>query len=114
MSVQQRLQVDFYKVPRSSVDVEALAQEHFYYLKTCAEDAEYLSLNAARRDQRIAEFNTHPGAKPSLLDAETYVPFGERAEVHLDPAKAKIEELTPPTLFEESVGVALPDLFSVC
>lgn len=90
----------FYKVPRESVDVEALAQEHFYYLRICAEDAEYLSTDPTLRDKLIAEFNAHPDVKPKL-SADAFVANGERPEVHLVPANAKIEELTPPKSFKE-------------
>ena len=103
--------LDQYKVPRESVDVESLAQELSRYLKITAEDTEFLSHDATRRDSlvRVAELYQHPDVKSSVAPNQLqFVPLGGDpdahlvpANAHLVPANAEIERLTPPNTLEE-------------
>ena len=92
--------LDQYKIPRESVDIEALAQGLAYYFKITGEDTQFLSNHAARRDELFAEFYKYPGVKPSVAASE-FVPLGGDPDTHLVPANAMIERLTPPKTMEE-------------
>ena len=92
--------LDIYKVPRASVDVEAIAQELARYLQITAEDTQVLSQDPARRDKLIAELYQQPGIKPNSY-ASQFVPSGGDPDAHLVPANAEIAKLTPPKSFEE-------------
>ncbi|KAI1791675.1 hypothetical protein LXA43DRAFT_1181577 [Ganoderma leucocontextum] len=94
--------LDVYKVPRQSVNVEALAQELARYLQMTAEDTEVLSQDPTRRDNLIWELYKQPGVKPNCY-ASQFVPPGGDPDAHLVPANAEIEKLTPPKSFEERV-----------
>ncbi|EJF66301.1 hypothetical protein DICSQDRAFT_152266 [Dichomitus squalens LYAD-421 SS1] len=94
--------LDVYKIPRNLVDVEALAQQASRYLKIAAEDAEFLSYHATRRDEIVAELYRQPGIKPNT-SPDQFVPQGADPDVHLIPADAVIEELTPPKTLEDRV-----------
>ncbi|TBU52312.1 hypothetical protein BD310DRAFT_940554 [Dichomitus squalens] len=94
--------LDVYKIPRNLVDVEALAQQASRYLKIAAEDAEFLSYHATRRDEIVAELYRQPGIKPDT-SPDQFVPQGGDPDVHLIPANAVIEQLTPPKSLEERV-----------
>ena len=88
------------------MDVERLAQELARYLKISTEDAEYLSCHVTRRDEIIAELYRHPDVKPSIA-ADNFVPPDGDPDVHLVPANAEIERLTPPKTLEEYVPFLL-------
>ena len=92
--------LDQYKLPRASVDVESLAQELSRYLKITAEDTEFLSHDATRRDELVAELYQHPDVKPSIASNQ-FVPLGGDPDAHLVPANAEIARLTPPKTLEE-------------
>ena len=92
--------LDIYKLPRASVDVEAMAQELARYLQMTAEDAEVLSQDPTRRDELVAELYKQPGVKPNSY-ASQFVPLGGDPDAHLVPANAEIAKLTPPKSFEE-------------
>ena len=92
--------VDMYKVPRELVDVEAIAQELTRYLKITAEDTQYLSYHATERDRLIAELYKHPDLKPNVF-ADQFVQLGQDPDIHLIPANAEIDRLTPPKTLEE-------------
>ncbi|KAM5539584.1 hypothetical protein V8D89_006693 [Ganoderma adspersum] len=94
--------LDIYKLPRASVDVEAMAQELARYLQMTAEDAEVLSQDPTRRDELIAELYKQPGVKPNSY-ASQFVPLGGDPDAHLVPANAEIAKLTPPKSFEDRV-----------
>ncbi len=92
--------LDIYKVPRASVDVEAMAQELARYLQMTAEDTEVLSQDPTRRDQLIAELYKQPGVKPNSYASQFVPPSGD-PDAHLVPANAGIAKLTPPKSLEE-------------
>ncbi|TBU46769.1 hypothetical protein BD309DRAFT_887877 [Dichomitus squalens] len=94
--------LDVYKIPRESVDVEALAQQACRYLKIAAEDAEFLSYHATRRDEIVAELYRQPGIKHDTSPGQ-FVPLGGDPDVHLIPANVVIEQLTPPKSLEDRV-----------
>ncbi|TBU35440.1 hypothetical protein BD311DRAFT_679651 [Dichomitus squalens] len=94
--------LDVYKIPRSLVDVEALAQQASRYLKIAAEDTEFLSHHATRRDELIAELYRRPGVKPNA-NPDLFVPLGGDPDVYFIPANAAIERITPPKTLEERV-----------
>ncbi|KAI1791671.1 hypothetical protein LXA43DRAFT_389864 [Ganoderma leucocontextum] len=95
--------LDRYKVPRRSVNVEALAQQLARYLKVTAEDTQYLSKHATRRDELFAELYKHPDVKSSVAPQE-FVQLGSDPDAHLIPANAEIERLTPPKTIEDRVA----------
>ncbi|KAM5538022.1 hypothetical protein V8D89_008219 [Ganoderma adspersum] len=95
--------LDKYKIPRESVDIEALAQGLAYYFKITAEDTQFLSKHIARHDELFAEFYKLPGVKPSVAACE-FVPLGGDPDTHLVPANAQIERLTPPKMIEDRVA----------
>ena len=92
--------LDQYKVARETVDVESLAQELSRYLKITAEDTEFLSHDATRRDELVAELYQHPDVKSSVAPNQ-FVPLGGDPDAHLGPANVEIERLTPPKTLEE-------------
>lgn len=94
--------VESYRIPRESVDVEAIAQKFVWYLQAAGEDTEYLSYDPTRRDKLIAEFNERPDVAPNF-GAENLVPFGSDPDVYLKFADGEIERLTPPQSFEDRI-----------
>ena len=92
--------LDIYKVPRASVDVEAIAQGLARYLQMTAEDTEVLSQDPTRRDKLVAELYKRPGVKPNCFASQFVQPGGD-PDAHLVPANAEIAKLTPPKTFEE-------------
>ena len=92
--------LDIYKVPRASVDVEAIAQGLARYLQMTAEDTEVLSQDPTRRDKLVAELYKQPGVKPNCYASQFVQPGGD-PDAHLVPANAEIAKLTPPKTFEE-------------
>ncbi|PIL24480.1 hypothetical protein GSI_14234 [Ganoderma sinense ZZ0214-1] len=95
--------LDQYKVPRESVDIEALVQRMAWYFKVAAEDTQFLHKHPARRDELFAELYKHPDVKPSVA-ANQFVPLGRDPDTHLIPADAEIERLTPPKTIEDRVA----------
>ncbi|TCD61734.1 hypothetical protein EIP91_008001 [Steccherinum ochraceum] len=91
-----------HKLPKESVDVEAIATELARYLKMSSEDAEVLSQDPTRRDKLIAELYKHPGVKPSH-HASQFVQPGGNPDDYLVPANAAIARLTPPKSFEDRI-----------
>ncbi|PIL24476.1 hypothetical protein GSI_14230 [Ganoderma sinense ZZ0214-1] len=92
-----------YKVPRASVNVEALAQQLAWYFKITAEDTQFLHKHATRRDELFAELYSNPDVKPSVAPHQ-FVPLGSDPDTHLIPANAEIERLTPPKTIEDRVA----------
>ncbi|KAI1791674.1 hypothetical protein LXA43DRAFT_1010028 [Ganoderma leucocontextum] len=95
--------LDRYKVPKQSVNVEAIAQQFARYLKITAEDTQYLSYHPTRRDELVAELYKHPDLKSSVSPHQFVQPGGD-PDAHLIPANAEIERLTPPKTLEERVA----------
>lgn len=93
------MSIDIYKLPRESVDVEAVAQEMTRYLKMAGEDTEFLSYDPPRRDKLIAELYATEGVKPFQY-ADQIVGDGNPDD-YLRAANAAIAELTPPKSFKE-------------
>ena len=84
------------KVPRALVNVEALAQQLALYLKITAEDTQFPSKHATRRDELFVELYKRSEVKPNVAPTQ-FVPLGGGdADIHLVPANAEIEKLTPP------------------
>ena len=88
-----------YSVPRSQIDVEAIAQEWVRYLKITAEDAEILARDPAARDAIIAELSSNnPAVKPSFWPSDTVgvnLPL-EKYDEYLAHANEAIAHYTPP------------------
>ncbi|KAI1788748.1 hypothetical protein LXA43DRAFT_974615 [Ganoderma leucocontextum] len=101
MSSDSSYSLDIYKVPRESVDVEALAQELVRYLKVAGEDTEHLSYHATRRDELVAELYARSEVKKS---ASEHVPPGGDPDPYLCAANAAIEGVTPPLTLEDRVA----------
>ncbi|KAI0779287.1 hypothetical protein C8Q74DRAFT_1315944 [Fomes fomentarius] len=105
------MSIDIYKLPRESVDVEAIAQEMTRYLKMAAEDTEFLSYDSPRRDKLIAELYSTEGVMPFQY-ADQIVGDGNPDD-YLRAANAAIAELTPPKSFKDRVlrlHIAFPAL----
>ncbi|KAI9068894.1 hypothetical protein FKP32DRAFT_1587318 [Trametes sanguinea] len=96
---------DKYKLPRNQVNVEALAQRWFYYLRIDAEDTEILSHDPTRRDAIIAELYSNPEVKPSCWPKDIVGDMlpPEKYDEYLAQADAAIEQLTPPRSLEDRV-----------
>ncbi|KAI0349822.1 hypothetical protein OH77DRAFT_1431655 [Trametes cingulata] len=97
--------IDKYKIPRAQVDVEALAQQMFLYLRIHAEDTQFLSYDPTRRDQIIAEMYAHPDCKPSCWPCDIVganMPL-EKYDEYLAHANDAIAQLTPPKSLEDRV-----------
>ncbi|KAI8994241.1 hypothetical protein BD414DRAFT_278019 [Trametes punicea] len=94
-----------YKIPRSQVDVEGLAQEFFKYFRISVEDTEVLHQDPARRDALIAELYASPAVKPSFMAADMVGenPTPAQVDQYLAAANAGIARLTPPQSLEERV-----------
>ncbi|PIL24472.1 hypothetical protein GSI_14226 [Ganoderma sinense ZZ0214-1] len=105
MSAAIHYDLDMYKIPRASVDAEAIAQGLARYLQMTAEDTEVLSQDPTRRDKLIAELYEQPGLKPNCY-ASQFVPPGGDPDAHLVPANAEIAKLTPPKSFEDRLHLA--------
>ncbi|KAI0349824.1 hypothetical protein OH77DRAFT_1431658 [Trametes cingulata] len=96
---------DKYKIPRSQVDLEAIAQQMFLYLRVHAEDTQFLSYDPTRRDQIIAELYAHPDCKPSCWPQDIVganLPL-EKYDEYLAHANDAIAQLTPPKSLEDRV-----------
>ncbi|KAI1791672.1 hypothetical protein LXA43DRAFT_1181574 [Ganoderma leucocontextum] len=92
--------LDVYKMPRQSVDVEALAQELARYLQMTAEDTEVLSQDPTRRDELIGELYKQLG----IAKLTPRKSFEERVErLHLAFAAMMVFN-------QYKVGYALRDL----
>lgn len=95
--------LDEYKLTREQVNVEAIAQEIYRYLRISAEDTEFLSYDPARRDAICAELYAHPDCKSSCWPDQVVgadLP-PEKYDEYLAQANAEIERLTPPQSLEE-------------
>lgn len=92
--------LDMYKVPKASVNIEALATEYARYIQMTGEDTEVLSQDPTRRDQIIADLYKQPTVKPSPYASQFVQPNGNPDD-YLIPANAEIARLTPLTSFEE-------------
>ncbi|KAI0363271.1 hypothetical protein BV20DRAFT_975867 [Pilatotrama ljubarskyi] len=96
--------IDKYKIPRAQVNVEALAQQMFLYLRVHAEDTQFLSHDPTRREQIIAEMYAHTDRKPfcwppALVAAD----LAEQYDGYLAQADDAIARLTPPKSLEDRV-----------
>ncbi|KAI0323295.1 hypothetical protein GY45DRAFT_1439641 [Cubamyces sp. BRFM 1775] len=97
--------VEKYIIPRAQVDVEAMAQQIFLYLRVHGEDTEFLSYDPALRDAKVAELYANPSCKASFWpdDIIGEDPSPEQVDVYLSQANAAIEALTPPKSIEDRV-----------
>ena len=88
--------VEKYIIPRAQVDVEAMAQQIFLYLRVHGEDTEYLSYDPTLRDAKIAELYANPSCKASFWpdDIVGEDPSPEQINAYLSQANAAIEALT--------------------
>ncbi|CDO69463.1 hypothetical protein BN946_scf184817.g23 [Trametes cinnabarina] len=94
-----------YKIPRSQVDVEALAQVMFRYLRLTAEDSEILSRDPTARDALIAELYANPEVKPTFMPSDVVgdnLPLAKYDE-YLEQVDAAIERYTPPRSLRDRV-----------
>ncbi|TCD64272.1 hypothetical protein EIP91_004311 [Steccherinum ochraceum] len=94
--------LDMYKLPKDSVNVEAIATELARYLQMTSEDAEVLSQDPTERDKHIAELYSHPDVKPNPY-ASQFVQPGGNPDDYLIPANAAIARLTPPSTLKDRV-----------
>ncbi|TCD64270.1 hypothetical protein EIP91_004309 [Steccherinum ochraceum] len=95
--------LDMYKLPKASVNVEAIATQLTRYLQIAAEDTEVLSQDPTRRDRIMAELYKNPEVKPNPY-ASQFVQPGSNPDDYLIPANAEIERLTPPKTFEDRIA----------
>lgn len=95
------LSATFYKVPRESVDVEALAQQAARYMIIAAEDSEVLNRDPTRRNELYAQVSNRPDVKPGAFAPEEMVAFGEDPDVYLNRVDEELQKKTPPNSLEE-------------
>ncbi|KAI0365027.1 hypothetical protein BV20DRAFT_1125244 [Pilatotrama ljubarskyi] len=97
--------VEKYKIPRAQIDVEAMAQRIYLYLRIGSEDTEYLCQHPAERDQKIAELYASPACKPSFWPTDMIGddPSPEQVDEYLSQANAQIDALTPPKSLDDRV-----------
>lgn len=86
--------LDRYKVQRSSVDVEALAQRQAQYLKIHAEEAQILAADPTARDKAITELNSSSRVKAGGMGAGQLVPFGEDPDIYLRGVDAELDKIS--------------------
>ncbi|KDQ06476.1 hypothetical protein BOTBODRAFT_193024 [Botryobasidium botryosum FD-172 SS1] len=86
--------IDRYKVPRASVDVEALAQQQARYLRIHAEEAQILAADPTARDKALAELNSSSKVKGGgVLAASVLVPYGDEPDEYLNRVDAELEKV---------------------
>ncbi|KAI0365028.1 hypothetical protein BV20DRAFT_973730, partial [Pilatotrama ljubarskyi] len=92
-----------YLIPRAQIDVEAMAQQFYHYLRIGAEDAEVLSQFPSQRDEKIAALYASPACKPSFWPRDMIGddPSPEEVDAFLAQANAQIDQLTPPKDLDE-------------